>query len=144
MCLVSWLPGLPQSPPAMGSATEDSTTLVSTSVCVHPKSLATSDSPGCEHKFPLPVMHVIRYFSKFSGLMSVMAEIRPRNDLGHPFCDNLRSGDWMIDYVSNRLISRSGTIAEVSKAIFYSKKGGGGTIRTILTCHIQYLHRFLT
>ena len=71
-----------------------------------------------------------------------MAEIRPRNDLGHPFCDNLRSGDWMIDYVSNRLISRSGTIAEVCKAIFYSKVGG--TIRTILTYHIQYLHRFLT
>lgn len=50
-----------------------------------------------------------------SGLMSVMADIRPKNDLGHPFCDNLRSGDWMIDYVSNRLISRAGTCAEVSK-----------------------------
>lgn len=45
----------------------------------------------------------------------MMADIRPKNDLGHPFCDNLRSGDWMIDYVSNRLISRAGTCAEVSK-----------------------------
>lgn len=50
--------------------------------------------------------------------MSVMADIRPKNDLGHPFCDNLRSGDWMIDYVSNRLISRAGTCAEVSKNIY--------------------------
>ena len=45
----------------------------------------------------------------------MMADIRPKNDLGHPFCDNLRSGDWMIDYVSNRLISRGGACAEVSK-----------------------------
>lgn len=50
--------------------------------------------------------------------MSVMADIRPKNDLGHPFCDNLRSGDWMIDYVSNRLISRTGACAEVSKNIY--------------------------
>lgn len=55
--------------------------------------------------------------------MSVMADIRPKNDLGHPFCDNLRSGDWMIDYVSNRLISRAGACTEVSKNTYLVSLG---------------------
>ena len=48
-----------------------------------------------------------------TGLISVLAEIRPTNDLGHPLCVNLRQGDWMLDYVSSRLVAREGPLAQV-------------------------------
>lgn len=28
--------------------------------------------------------------------MSLLANIKPNNDLGHPMCANLRDGNWMI------------------------------------------------
>ncbi|KAI9310296.1 glucanotransferase domain of glycogen debranching enzyme-domain-containing protein [Dichotomocladium elegans] len=42
----------------------------------------------------------------YAGLEGFMALLRPiirDNDLGHPFCDNLRAGFWALDYVQNRL-----------------------------------------
>lgn len=30
------------------------------------------------------------------GFISFLSEIAPNNDLGHPFCNNLREGNWMI------------------------------------------------
>lgn len=30
------------------------------------------------------------------GFVSILTEISPRHDLGHPLCKNLREGDWMM------------------------------------------------
>ncbi|XP_022695874.1 glycogen debranching enzyme-like isoform X2 [Varroa jacobsoni] len=37
------------------------------------------------------------------GVMTHLAYIRPRNDLGHPLCANVRDGDWLMDYLISRL-----------------------------------------
>ncbi|ESO09331.1 hypothetical protein HELRODRAFT_109597 [Helobdella robusta] len=43
------------------------------------------------------------------GLSFLLDKIRPSNDLGHPLCDNLRQGDWLMDYIANRLLAHQGT-----------------------------------
>ncbi|XP_031629828.1 glycogen debranching enzyme [Contarinia nasturtii] len=44
------------------------------------------------------------------GFVSVLTEITPNNDLGHPFCNNLRQGNWMIDYIHERLAKHPNTV----------------------------------
>lgn len=35
-------------------------------------------------------------YAGFQGVLSLLSDIGPNNDLGHPLCNNLRNGDWMI------------------------------------------------
>lgn len=45
------------------------------------------------------------------GIASIFGKIRTNNDLGHPVCQNLRDGDWVMDYISSRLQKVAGTAA---------------------------------
>ncbi len=42
-------------------------------------------------------------YGGLQGFITPLLEVARNNDLGHPICDNVRSGPWMIDYVSDRL-----------------------------------------
>jgi len=45
------------------------------------------------------------------GLMSILQHRRAFNDLGHPLCDNLRQGNWLMDYTAGRLTAYPATNA---------------------------------
>ena len=62
----------------------------------------------------------------------MFANVRPSNDLGHPVCANLRQGDWLMDYVSNRLLHREGALAQVRRPKRTEGSTGGVTVRFTL------------
>uniref|UniRef100_A0A3P9IX22 Glycogen debranching enzyme n=1 Tax=Oryzias latipes TaxID=8090 RepID=A0A3P9IX22_ORYLA len=64
--------------------------------------------------YSIPGWEGLKY-AGLQGLMSVLANIRSSNDLGHPLCANLREGDWLSDYVFKRLINRDGPLSQVGQ-----------------------------
>ncbi|XP_037299279.1 glycogen debranching enzyme-like isoform X2 [Manduca sexta] len=42
-------------------------------------------------------------YAGLQGVASLLAEVTPSDDLGHPLCDNLRAGDWLAEYQWRRL-----------------------------------------
>jgi len=61
----------------------------------------------------LTSFHVTSYVCVIcvEGLMSIIQHRRAHNDLGHPLCDNLRNGDWLMQYTANRLLAYPATTA---------------------------------
>lgn len=55
------------------------------------------------------------------GIMSELSKIHLHNDLGHPFCDNLRQGDWLPTYIANRLMQHPSTneLGKWFEKVFY-------------------------
>lgn len=43
------------------------------------------------------------------GICDLLNRIRVNNDLGHPVCNNLREGDWLPEYIANRLKAHTNT-----------------------------------
>ncbi len=48
-------------------------------------------------------------YAGLQGVMSVLSEIRPRNDLGNWLPGNLREGNWLPNYIAARLKDHDGT-----------------------------------
>ncbi|XP_059049795.1 glycogen debranching enzyme [Achroia grisella] len=42
-------------------------------------------------------------YAGLQGVVSLLDELRPSDDLGHPLCENLRAGDWLLEYQWRRL-----------------------------------------
>lgn len=41
------------------------------------------------------------------GVCTILSSLQESNDLGHPLCNNLREGNWLMDYTISRLRQRS-------------------------------------
>jgi glycogen debranching enzyme len=67
------------------------------------------ETKGASGAYNIPGFGPVVYCG-LQGFLSLLSNIRPNNDLGHPLCNNLRQGNWMIDYISHRLKHDPGTL----------------------------------
>lgn len=66
------------------------------------------DEPPHSGTYDIPGFAPMVY-AGLQGIMSLLSDIRPKNDLGHPVCGNLRQGNWMMEYIHDRLKRDPGT-----------------------------------
>ena len=55
-------------------------------------------------------------YAGLQGVVTILDRIRQTNDLGHPLCENIRAGNWMLEYLAKRL-ERRPSLVELSKLI---------------------------
>ncbi|XP_060528992.1 glycogen debranching enzyme [Cylas formicarius] len=72
------------------------------------------------------------------GFISLLANIRPSNDLGHPMCANLRDGNWMIEYIWKRLKVDQGT-KELGQWIEENTKSLEKVPRYLVPCYFDVI-----
>eukprot|EP01147_Barroeca_monosierra_P006020 gene6020-7349_t len=49
-------------------------------------------------------------YAGVAGVIPVIEDIVAGNQLGHPLCDNIRSGDWLLSFISNHMRKRENTM----------------------------------
>ncbi|XP_054161339.1 glycogen debranching enzyme-like [Oppia nitens] len=58
--------------------------------------------------YSLPVFGQMNYCG-IASIIYYLRHIRTHNDLGHPLCGNLRDGNWLMDYIVDRLTKNPNT-----------------------------------
>lgn len=79
----------------------DTFTLITLNYCLFKCDSEEKDSYPSSGVYCVPNFGSFNY-AGLAGLMVHWKNIRTNNDLGHPICDNLRSGDWLLEYYVNR------------------------------------------
>lgn len=94
-----WFKDLPWPPGLMDAVS--SLTLEEINVTMFRSSLEETDTIGIG-LYEVPEFGTLSY-GGLQGFITPLLEVARNNDLGHPICENVRSGPWMIDYISDRL-----------------------------------------
>ncbi|KAL6950734.1 hypothetical protein ACO0QE_000015 [Hanseniaspora vineae] len=70
-------------------------------------------SAGAQGTYDIPGYGKLTY-AGFQGWVSILKNITFNNEVDHPYCDNLRTGTWALDYTESRLTSYCDKFPEVA------------------------------
>lgn len=70
------------------------------------------------------------------GIVTILSKIRASNDLGHPLCDNLRMGDWLMHYTAHRLMVHEST-KEIGKWLKMAFGHLSQAPRSLIPCYFD-------